>query len=155
MFLEVSIGLLSQGYSVRFRPGGHSMRPTIRDGEPVTVEPIQASHVKRGDIILYLSARGLIAHRVIGIKERKNAARVFILRGDASTSSDERAEAGQVLGRVVSVERDGYRINLASRRAKLLRAARAIASRLKIKVLGMRDPQSEIKVSSPVLMEDL
>jgi len=41
------------------------MYPSIREGELITVESVQASDVKIADIVLYRSERGLIAHRVI------------------------------------------------------------------------------------------
>ena len=121
----------------------------------MTVSPVNTSAVKRGDILLYQRERGVIAHRVVRIRKAKASRRVFILRGDASVTSDEPVEAGQVLGRVVSVERDGREIDLTNRRAQLLSAARVRASQLKTKVFGMRHPQSKIKDSSPVLVEEI
>ena len=129
MFLEVSTDLLSQGYSVRFRPGGHSMHPTIRDGEAVTVEPVEPGQVKRGDIILYRTASGVIAHRVVRI-EGSSDNRSFITRGDSSTSCDAPLSAERILGLVVSVERNGRRISLVGRRAKIL----ALKARLRAKL---------------------
>jgi signal peptidase I len=124
MFLEVSADLLSQGYSVRFRPGGHSMSPTIRDGEAVTVEPIEAERVRVRDIILYRTARGVIAHRVVRIERREATGALFYLRGDAATTHDAPVVADQILGRVVTVERKGRAIALYGRRAGLSRIAR-------------------------------
>ena len=131
IFLDVSADLLSQGYSVRFRPGGYSMRPTIRDGEAVTVEPVEPGKVKKGDIILYRAARGVIAHRVVRIERREDEARVFHLRGDASNSCDAPVSAEQILGRVVSVERNGRTLCLVNLRAKILGPARVRVYRLK------------------------
>jgi signal peptidase I len=150
LFLDISTELLSRGYSIRFRPGGHSMHPTIRDGEVVTVSPVDARMVKRGDILFYRSEHGVIAHRVVRIREEKSAQRVFILRGDASHSCDEPVRAEQVLGRVISVERDGRKIDLTNRRFRLLSAARVRASQIKTKVMGMHDPHSNIKDSPTV-----
>ena len=44
------------------------MHPTICDGEMINVEPVLPSQVRHGDIILYRSARGITAHRVIHIQ---------------------------------------------------------------------------------------
>jgi hypothetical protein len=136
MFLEVSTDLLSQGYGVRFRPGGHSMRPTIRDGEAVTVEPVEPGAVERGDIVLYRTARGLIAHRVVLIERREDSTLVFHLRGDASASCDAPVQAEQILGTVVSVERDGRTVSLVNLRAKILGPAHARVFRLKTRLLA-------------------
>ena len=98
MFLEVSADLLSRGYSVRFRPGGHSMSPTIRDGEAVTVEPIEAERVRVRDIILYRAARSVIAHRVVRIERREETG---ALSPPGDVGDDSRC-AGR--GRPISVE---------------------------------------------------
>lgn len=121
MFHEVSADLLSRGYSVRFRPGGHSMSPTIRDGEAVTVEPVEAERVRVRDIILYRAARGLIAHRVVRIERREAMGAIFHLRGDGATTPDAPVVADQILGRVVTVERKGRAVALRGRRARLNR----------------------------------
>lgn len=131
MFLDVSTELLRAGYSIRFRPGGHSMHPTIRDGEAVTVEPVNALAVKRGDILLYQTERGVIAHRVRSIKKNGNAAKVFILRGDTSISCDEPVKADQILGKIISVERNGRKVDISSRVSKLFRTVRASTSQIK------------------------
>ena len=149
LLLDLTTELLSQGTTVRFRPSGRSMYPSIREGELVTVEPVVASDVTLGDIVLYHSQRGLIAHRVIQVNRSQaqlNAyraagfslrasssqdARAFRLRGDASLSCDQPVEADQILGRVIRVERDGRSVALASRGAKLWHKARRLASGLK------------------------
>jgi signal peptidase I len=131
MFQRLSTDLLQSGYGVRFRPGGFSMYPTIRDGEAVTVEPIRAHEVRRGDILLYRRERRVIAHRVVGIALGANAKRVFTLRGDSLSSCDAPVKQEQVLGRVVSVERKGRWIKLGGRRARIRSAVYLRAARLR------------------------
>lgn len=130
-FLDISTELLGRGIGVRFCPKGSSMYPTIRDGEAVTVESIEMREIKRGDILLYRTERGVIAHRVVGIIIDEDAAGVLILRGDSLATCDAPVRAEQVLGRVISVERKGRKINLTGRRAGIRRAARICATRLK------------------------
>lgn len=79
VFLAVAGGLLSRGHRVRFRAEGDSMHPAIRGGEAIVVEPVSPEHLKKGDIVLYLSGRGITAHRV-----------VKILAGGAAYSLEER-----------------------------------------------------------------
>ena len=149
LLLHLTTEFLSRGTTVRFRPSGRSMYPSIREGELVTVEPIVASDVILGDIVLYRSERGLIAHRVIQVNRSQaqlNAyraagfslrasssqdARAFRLRGDASLSCDQPVEAHQILGRVIRVERNGNNVALATRGAKMWYTARRLASGLK------------------------
>lgn len=117
------------------------MHPTIRDGETVLVEPVGALAIRRGDILLCRTGRGVTAHRVVAIRKREQA-RVFILRGDASLSCDEPVDAEQVLGRVVQVERDERVIDLASMSARLRHLARLRAARLKSALLPARRTES-------------
>ncbi len=110
------------------------MYPSIREGELITVEPVQPSDVRLGDIVLYRSQRGLIAHRVVGSSPTQSSVlspHHFLLRGDASLSCDQPVAAQQILGRVVGVERNGRSIQLASRGAKMWHKARRLASGLK------------------------
>lgn len=131
VFVDLSAALLGKGHRVRFSASGRSMIPTIQEGGVITVEPVEPSDIAVGDIVLYGSDRGATAHRVVGIEGRDVAARVFIARGDASEDCDAPAEARRILGKVVAVERDGRRRDLAGRRAKLSYALRARASTLK------------------------
>jgi hypothetical protein len=156
LFIDVSTKLLRRGQCVRFRAPGLSMHPTIKEGETITVIPVSSFEVKRGDILLYLVGKKVIAHRVVGIEKKKRdssnqfskfSPRLFLLRGDASTICDEPVEAQQILGKVVSVERDGRSINLCSRRAKIFRLAYKWASHLKRQILRLLRKYGQIFVS--------
>lgn len=105
-FLDVSEQLLSAGYRVRFRAHGASMRPTIRDGETVTVEGVDPAGVKPGDILLYSHKQRPFAHRVVQIHQDGGAVVGFVLRGDAKAECDEPVKPDQILGRVLLPERD-------------------------------------------------
>ena len=120
------------------------MHPTIRDGEAINSEPVVPRDVKRGDILLYRGARGVMAHRVVAIKDvrgkgsgvrgfrssilnlhssqlsphHSSLMTSFIMRGDAAVTS-ESVESGRVLGKVVSVERNGREIAVISIIAKV------------------------------------
>ena len=164
VFPDITAELLEGGHSIRFRAPGRSMLPTIKEGEAITVEPVELSAVRTGDIILYRNGNSVIAHRVVQIKQkassseatlkaerpvldprfergdpqgpqgrsssppassvrsrwRAGAALSFILRGDASFNCDYPVKPEQILGKVVSVERDGKSIDLCSFRAKVL-----------------------------------
>ena len=129
--LDLSTELFARGLSVRFRAPGWSMRPTIRDGEIITVEPIEASEVKKGDIILYRTNEGVIAHRVVGIQKSGGSEDRFMLRGDAARDCDEPVDSHQVLGRVVLVDRRGRHVNPYGSKTKVLRIGYTWASHVK------------------------
>ena len=164
LFSELIEETLNRGHSVRFPAPGDSMYPTIRADETVVVEPIIASEVQLGDIILYHHSSGVVAHRVIRIVkkgdftsrlpgsssqsdltqssslspqpiETQSSAlspqHCFTLRGDAAIKYDDPVCADQILGKVVSIERNGRRINPYSFRVKLRYKTRRLASRIK------------------------
>ena len=131
LLLDLSTELLGRGKRVRFRAPGRSMYPTIRENEPITVEPIAPQDVKVGDIILYRFEESVVAHRVMRIEKREGNASRFILREDTWGTLDEPVEAEQILGKVVSVERAGRNIDPYSIRAKVRLLVHIIGSRLK------------------------
>lgn len=147
MFPKLITELLQGGYKVNFSAPGHSMYPTIMPSETILVEPIDPGTVKMGDIILYQTDGRLIAHRLIGIDlltsnstlshsnfEPQSSVlspdRFFIFRGDACPSCDKPVEANQILGKVVSIERNGRCINPYSLAHKLSCQARWWVNRI-------------------------
>jgi signal peptidase I len=116
-FVQLSSELLARGDRVRFRAEGWSMHPTIRHGELITVESVNASEIGRGDILLYRTGQRVFAHRVVGMR-RIEGALSLTLRGDGTNVRDAPISAGQVIGRVIAVERDGRSIALAGAQAR-------------------------------------
>ncbi len=131
VFTDVTAELLSLGACVRFQAAGHSMYPAIRDGEMIKVEPVEPSHIKEGDIVLYRMKKGVIAHRVVHIERRNGGPPFFVLRGDALERYDGIVEPRQVIGRVVSVERNGHDYKLNGIHAKLIHTLRFYTSYLR------------------------
>jgi len=133
-FLPISTALLATGFDVRFRASGGSMYPTIRDGELITVRPIDAANVRRGDILLVHSGR-LVAHRVTAIAWPAHGGPRFTLRGDDAASPDAPIGAGAILGRVVAVDRAGRKVRLGRWRPSAVRLIHRFLVRL---TLGFR-----------------
>jgi signal peptidase len=130
-FVEMSTELLRDGRTIRFCAHGMSMRPTIQHGDFVTVEPIDASEIRRGDILLYRDGDHVIAHRVVGL----SASRRLLLCGDGIETPDQPVRPDQVLGRVVALERGGHLLRLHRHWRKLLYIARFYVSRFKIQLV--------------------
>jgi Peptidase S24-like len=108
-FLELTEGMIADGYQVRFHAQGYSMTPTINDGEAITVEPVDPEQVRRGDILLFRRTFGnarIVAHRVVRIRRGRVVSHPFVMRGDCS-AGNENVRAQDVLGRVCLVERGG------------------------------------------------
>ena len=104
-----------------------------------------------GDIILYRHKTGITVHRVMRILKRSekysrsapkgpkdpssSETLQFSFRGDAAIVLDNPVGADQILGKVVSIERNSRRVNPYSIKAKLHYKARRLASRLKRRLL--------------------
>jgi hypothetical protein len=144
LFSELLEETLNRGHSIRFRAPGDSMYPTIRNGDILTVTPIETASITIGDIILYRHKSGVTAHRVVrtlkqseedslrtpqGSQNRSSSETLrFFLRGDAAVVFDDPVSADQILGKVTLVERSGRRIDPYSFRAKIRFKARRLAA---------------------------
>ena len=93
------------------------MFPTIKDGEEITVEPVEPSSVRRGDILVFANDRGVTAHRLVGMRKTDQSRLCFVLRGDAC-DGNEKIEACAIMGRVISVDRPAGTTRLAGARAR-------------------------------------
>lgn len=154
MFSKILEETLNFGHSIRFSAPGDSMYPTICDGDLITVQPIKPSDIIVGDIILYRHGYGVVGHRVVNIQAPQSSAcpvefcaadpalcrdstgvpstqHLFFLRGDAAINDDFPVHADQILGKVVSLERNGRSLDPYCFRIKLLYEARRLAARLK------------------------
>ncbi len=147
IFPELIANLLTDGNKIKFRAPGNSMYPTVCDGDVVTVMPIDTASITIGDIILYRHRSGVTAHRVMRILKRseKNSRSAlqgpqdrslsetleFVFRGDAAINDDAPVSSEQILGKVVSIERNGRRIDPYCLRIKLHCKTRRFGSRIK------------------------
>jgi hypothetical protein len=110
-FKHLYTEILHKGGLLRFKARGCSMSPFVRDGAVITVEPVEATNVKFGDVVFCSSKVGTVVHRVVG-KCLLNKEPAFMIRGDYASSSVETFLATEVLGRVVSVEHRGKTVRL-------------------------------------------
>jgi signal peptidase I len=105
--LKLNRELLERDVSIRFQARGFSMRPFIQNGDFITVSPIDNSCIRIGDVVLYSTAKDtVVVHRIIN-KYGKNGNMNLVIKGDASFSSPEKVDMQNVLGKVVSIERNG------------------------------------------------
>jgi hypothetical protein len=103
--IEATELFVRAGQTVKLRAFGHSMTPAIASGDAVIVEPIMASHLRIGDVVLCRSGRHFIAHRIARIAPGP----MFLLRDDQTGGDDGWFEGGRVLGRIREIEHQGAR----------------------------------------------
>ncbi len=107
--IELMKAVHEKGLPFRFRAGGFSMAPFIRDGDIITVTPCEEKTVQRGDIVAFVhpEAGKLVIHRVL--KKRRDC---FIVKGDNSAAEDGSVPVRNIMGSVTGIEREGSRIFL-------------------------------------------
>jgi len=130
-FATVVADLLRRGVAVRFRATGTSMAPTILDGDTITVEPVPAGRLRRGDVVLALRGGAVVAHRLIRWQRRAGDEPEVVLRGDAAEACDPPTAAGDLFGRVLHVERRGRSIAVASWRTRIAVCVNRVVRRLR------------------------
>jgi len=126
LFSELALELLRAGIPIRFRAEGVSMRPALEGGELLTVEPVDRTCLRRGDVALTNGDGGFRAHRLVSLEGAKDA---FEIRGDAGWES-ESVESGIILGRVTLVERAGRVSRMDTRISHLQAMAHGLWQRL-------------------------
>jgi signal peptidase I len=87
------------------------MSPFIKDGDVLEIKPVEVSEIKLGDVIFYRTESRIVAHRVIK-KVSGNGKAFLITKGDSSPSSDEPVHPEDLLGKVITVERNGSSLRL-------------------------------------------
>jgi len=97
-------GVLGKGACFRFQGKGFSMSPFIKDGDVLTIAPLQGSTPGFGDVVVFThpNTGKLIIHRIIGKR-----AGSFFAKGDNAPEEDGLISRTAILGQVAKVERDG------------------------------------------------
>jgi signal peptidase I len=111
-FADLAGEILASGRTLHFRARGVSMRPCIQDGDLLEIQSIREQDIRIGDILLInLARRQLLVHRVVRILIRWGQ-KTFLLQGDAAPKKDGYVPFDQVLGQVISIERNDKHVNL-------------------------------------------
>jgi signal peptidase I len=92
---------------VRLTVTGDSMRPLLRVGDSVVVQPIDPHALQPGDVIVVQRGGDWITHRLVTVDERG-----WHTHGDNTRFGDDVASTAQIVGRVIAIERNGQTIDL-------------------------------------------
>jgi hypothetical protein len=128
-FAELSEELLHLGKSLRFQARGASMRPLVRDGDMLLVEPANLHQIHIGDIVLFRHQPGkILVHRVIRKRLDKQGTS-FLIQGDQAAQADGWMPQECLFGRLSAVERDGNHFFMGSMRMRILSCFAVLRSR--------------------------
>lgn len=114
---EAVLGLLKDSIEeaglVNFEIFGESMYPFLRVDDRVLVKHISPQELKPGDIVAYRVSGDLLSHRFIYSVKKEGSPSGFITKGDNAVDFDPYIVLpGQILGKVICIERRGVKINL-------------------------------------------
>jgi signal peptidase I len=118
--IELACGLAEEVVrtfgEVRLRVFGTSMVPSILPGDLVLIRRASLREISPGEVVLFLQKGRLFAHRVV---DRKLMATsdypeefYLITRGDRLRHDDPAVSQMELLGRVISIERDNREVEL-------------------------------------------
>jgi signal peptidase I len=122
---ELAVQVLRSFGEARLRVTGASMLPALWPGDLIEVRRSDATEVRPGEIVLFLRAGRIVAHRVVqrcngtgtlpmlhqdGTHDRTHsqsgcATALFVTRGDRVKKPDAPVAAEELLGRVIAIER--------------------------------------------------
>jgi hypothetical protein len=106
---------------VRLRVFGTSMVPAILPGDHVVVRRASIENISAGEVVLFSQNGRLFVHRVAGRQTAASEAGMselrLITRGDRLRHDDPHVTPSQLLGRVISVERDDQPVASITRRS--------------------------------------
>jgi hypothetical protein len=107
--IDLVMTTLHQFGEVRLTAGGCSMIPFICPGDLLTVRALPLSRAEVGDIVLSSREGRFCVHRLLRRWSQGDQS-YFQTKGDALHQPDPVAWAGQLLGRVTTIERQGKRV---------------------------------------------
>ncbi len=111
-FSRICQEILTDQNRLKFQVAGGSMRPFMRTGDTIVVEPVEIAMINSGDIVFCKTSAGkLYVHRVIK-KLDQGEQTVLVTKGDAYIHPDPLVEAKDVLGKVIAIERNGKHRNI-------------------------------------------
>ncbi len=111
-FAELSTEILARGEALKFKAYGSSMLPFIKDGDVLTVRPVENGYWSVGQIVFYQSKdQNLLAHRIIRITFSDGNWRLGV-RGDAMKAIAEEISEDQILGYVIDRQRNNKSVKM-------------------------------------------
>jgi hypothetical protein len=114
--IELMRAVFDKRLPFRFQARGYSMSPFIRDEDTLTVARFSGDY-SVGDVLAFVrpGLQKLIVHRVVA--RRKGT---YCIKGDNGFEIDRFVPGGNILGRVINVERKGQRVSLGLGKEKIL-----------------------------------
>lgn len=107
----LALQLVKDGHILSTTVQGHSMVPTLLEGDSLSIEPVDPDEVVPGDILAYNTKGRLIAH-VLCFTLSLGKRRWLFLKGTANRRGDLPVPWEDVVGRVMEIQRGKTQIPL-------------------------------------------
>jgi hypothetical protein len=107
---------------------GGSMRPLLRRGDQITLSILPADRIKVGDVVTVGTPSGFLTHRFLGYVPGSDE---LLLVGDRRAHLDPPFPCEDLVGVVISRQRNGRILDLTSGNGKLLNGRLAWLIRLR------------------------
>ena len=132
-FAQLGMVILQSGKALRFRARGASMQPLIREGDQLQVEPLNGKKIHVGNVLLFtVDSRRAVLHRVTRTAQQPDG-RLYLLHGDQADLADGWIHETNIMGRLVSLAREGTIISSNQLPMRILGVLAAWRSRLGLK----------------------
>ncbi len=119
------------GGFLRLTVTSDSMRPLLRVGDVVVVQPSEPRALPLGAVIVVQRGGEWITHRLVTVDERG-----WHTHGDDTIYGDEAASAAQIVGRVIAIERNDQTIDLLQPRWRAISRRINRVQRVQLQVLA-------------------
>ncbi len=127
------IEALRRGHAIWFRVASGSMRPLLRVGDAVHIQPVAPDSLQIGDIAAFETPAGLVVHRIVHILHPPESPFRFIEMGDVSLQASEITEE-VIAGRVSAIRRGTLLIDL---QKPLAKRWEAVTARLRYRLYSL------------------
>lgn len=108
-----------------------SMRPLLRMGDVVVVQPVDPQAIQPGEVLVVQRDGEWITHRLVGVDENG-----WHTHGDNTSYADEAVSADQIVGRVSTIERGNQTIDLQQPRWRAIDRRINRVQRIQLRVLA-------------------
>jgi signal peptidase I len=101
---NLAVEVLRKTGNLRLAAFGNSMLPALFPGDILTIKAEAMAEIRAGDVVLFGRQGRFFIHRVLR-RHQKESEAMLLTRGDAMPHSDQPVSAGELLGRIVSLQR--------------------------------------------------
>jgi hypothetical protein len=145
---DLAVECLRTSGRLRLKAFGWSMLPSLWPGDALMIERTSREGVSLGDIVLFRREDRFFVHRLVSKCASDSN---LVTRGDALPHSDLPITDRELLGKVISLERNGKRIEVTQDLPLFSRAVAALLQRSEFAVRAVAHARGILRSSTKTL----